>query len=210
MQVTVDSSTADAKMPQGRYFHGADIVYTKQTIYIYGGLTKPTKSLKERTLDDFWQFDIQNQRWSEIEKNPNWPPTMSAHTLTSYRNSSGESLILIGGVSPLGEISSLVWEFRLDKEQWVEWSTRGQAPKGIFGHSTVFHFQSNSLYVFGGYTYDQQSKLSNKLFMLNYESKVWMELNELGASLYLVRENMILLKNQFMFLASSTLLSFGC
>ncbi|RZC40710.1 Kelch 3 domain containing protein [Asbolus verrucosus] len=187
MQVTVDS-TPDAKMPQGRYFHGADLVHSKQAIYVYGGLTKPAKSSNNRTLDDFWQFDIQNQRWGEIERNSEWPAPISSHTLTSYRNSTSESLILIGGISPQSDFLNVVWEFRLDKEQWQLWKTKGQGPVGIFGHSTVFHAQSNSLYVFGGYIYEQQqSRLSNKLYMLNYDSKVWTELNELGASLYLPR-----------------------
>lgn len=60
MQVTIES-TPDAKMPMGRYFHGADIGHT-QTIYVYGGLSKKHKNFRNRTLDDFWQFDIQNQR----------------------------------------------------------------------------------------------------------------------------------------------------
>ncbi|XP_001814936.2 multiple epidermal growth factor-like domains protein 8 [Tribolium castaneum] len=188
MQVTVDSTTPDAKMPQGRYFHGADIIYSKQAIYVYGGLTKPVKASNNRTLDDFWQFDIQNQRWGEIEKSNEWPPPLSSHTLTSYRNSTSESLILIGGISPQSDFHSVVWEFRLDKEQWQECRTKGQGPVGIFGHSTVFHAQTNSLYVFGGYIYESQaSRLSNKLYMLNYDTKTWTELNELGASLYLPR-----------------------
>jgi N-acetylneuraminic acid mutarotase len=188
MQVTVDSTTPDAKMPQGRYFHGADIVHSKQAIYVYGGLTKPAKSSNNRTLDDFWQFDIQNQRWGETEKSGDWPPPLSSHTLTSYRNATSESLILIGGISPQSDFHSVVWEFRLDKEQWQSWKTKGQGPSGIFGHSTVFHAQTNSLYVFGGYIYEtQQSRLSNRLYMLNYDSKLWTELNELGASLYLPR-----------------------
>ena len=187
MQVTVDSTTPDAKMPQGRYFHGADIIHSKQAIYVYGGLTKPTKSSNNRTLDDFWQFDIQNQRWSEVEKDGEWPPSLSSHTLTSYRGSTLESLILIGGISPGSDFHKLVWEFRVDTEQWQAWSTRGQGPNGIFGQSTVFHAPTKSLYVFGGYIYEQQqARLSNKLFSLNYTTKVWTELNELGTSLYLV------------------------
>lgn len=43
LKVTVES-TPDARMPQGRYFHGADIVHSKQSIYVYGGLTKPRRN----------------------------------------------------------------------------------------------------------------------------------------------------------------------
>lgn len=183
MQVTVDS-TPDAKMPQGRYFHGADIIHSRQAIYVYGGLTR-AKSSVNRTLDDFWQFDIQNQRWGEMEKefDKSWPPPVSGHSLTSFRNATSESLILIGGVSPEKGFVSLVWEYRLDKEQWQAWDTRGNGPLGIFGHSTVFHMQTNSLYVFGGYVYEKhESLLSNKLYRLSYESRTWTELNSFGFS----------------------------
>lgn len=181
MQVTVDS-TPDARMPQGRYFHGADIVHSRQAIYIYGGLTKG-KNSSNRTLNDFWQFDIQNQRWGEIEKEFDklWPPFVSGHTITSFRNSSSENLIMVGGVSPENGFLSDVWEYRLDKEGWRMWETKGHGPSGLYGHTTVFHMQTNSLYVFGGYGYSgKEASLSNTLYMLNYETRTWTELNSLG------------------------------
>ncbi|XP_018320718.1 multiple epidermal growth factor-like domains protein 8 isoform X2 [Agrilus planipennis] len=187
MQVTIDT-TPDAKMPEGRFFHAADVVHSRQSIFVYGGLTKSSKSSNSQTLDDFWEFSIQTQRWSMIEKNDKWPPPVAGHTFTFYRNASYESLILIGGVSPQHGFLSEVWEFRLDKEQWHSWRTKGPSPMGIFAHSTVFHSQSNSLYVFGGYEYmAQQSVLSNKLYMLNYESKTWTNLNLFGSSINIPR-----------------------
>lgn len=190
MQVTIES-TPDAKMPIGRYFHGADTVHSRQTIFIYGGLTKKIKNLNNRTLDEFWQFDIQNQRWSQIEKSHvtiKWPPAIAGHTLTYYRNPSHESLIIIGGVSPQGGFLNVVWEYRLDKEHWQPLSVEGQGPLGIFGHSTVHHVSSNSLFVFGGIVVDrQQSTESNNLYMLNYNTKTWTELNSIGPTTYLVR-----------------------
>ncbi|XP_017786408.1 PREDICTED: multiple epidermal growth factor-like domains protein 8 isoform X2 [Nicrophorus vespilloides] len=184
MQVTVDS-TPDAKMPLGRYFHGADIVHSKQAIFVFGGLTKQTKSVNIRTLDDFWQFDIHNQRWNEIgrEKADSWPFAVSGHTLTSYRNSSLDSLILIGGVSPQHGFMNYVWEFRLDGFQWHKWDTRGAGPLGIFGHTTVFHAPSKSLYVFGGYRYEKQEAIfSDILYVLNYDTKTWTNLNSFTSS----------------------------
>lgn len=179
MQVTVEST--DAKMPQGRYFHGADILHSKQAIFVFGGLTKQGKS--NRTLDDFWQFDIQNQRWREMEKHIIWPAPVSGHTLTSYRNATSESLILIGGVSSQAGFMNIVWEYKLDREHWEAWETRGFGPLGIFGHSTVFHPDTNSLYVFGGYLFNiKQSVLSNLIYMLNYELRTWTELNTFSSS----------------------------
>ncbi|XP_076271195.1 multiple EGF like domains 8 isoform X2 [Rhynchophorus ferrugineus] len=189
IQVTVES-TPDAKMPQGRYFHGADIVHSKQAIFVFGGLTKPNKNSTNRTLNDFWQFDIPNQRWGEIESpysniklpkywnTENWPPVVYGHTLTYYRNAEREeSLILIGGESPEYGFLNSVWEYSIEKSSWKAVPTKGNGPPGIFGHSTVFHSQTNSLYVFGGYVYDKQlSVMSNSLYRLEYETKTWIEL----------------------------------
>ncbi|KAK9888746.1 hypothetical protein WA026_000973 [Henosepilachna vigintioctopunctata] len=190
-QVTVES-TPDAKMPQGRYFHGADIVHSRLSIYVYGGLTKQSKATTNRTLSDFWTFDIPNQRWGEIKRYSEWPPSVSGHTLTSYRNSSFETLILIGGVSSENGFLNSVWEFSVEKESWIKWLTKGNGPKGIYGHSTTFHQPTNSLYVFGGYLYDKQEySLSNNLYMLEYHTKTWKELNNLGSSLYLPRPRVL-------------------
>ncbi|XP_050307632.1 multiple epidermal growth factor-like domains protein 8 [Anthonomus grandis grandis] len=179
MQVTVES-TPDARMPQGRYFHGADIVHSKQSIYVYGGLTKAQKNFKNRTLNDFWQFDVQNQRWGEveIERGGKRPPAVYGHTLTYYRNADREEfLILVGGDSPHSGFLNNVWEFAVEKNVWRAINTKGNGPAGIFGHTTVFHPQTNSLYVFGGYVYDRQvSILSNSLYRLEYETQTWIEL----------------------------------
>lgn len=180
MQVTIES-TPDAKMPTVRYFHGADLVHNPQKIFVFGGLTKKIKTFNNRTLDDFWQFDIQNQRWSEIEKSYVWPPSLAGHTLTYHK--AQESLILIGGVSPLTGFSNLIWEYKMDKEHWQPLNTKGTGPLGIFGHTTVYHAPTNNLYVFGGILYGkQQSIMSNNLYILNYETKTWTELNSLTSS----------------------------
>lgn len=177
MQVTVDS-TPDAKMPQGRYFHGADIFHSKQSIFIFGGFSKQGKG--NRTLDDFWQFDLQNQRWKEIVKHYFWPAPVAGHTLTSYRNATSESLILIGGISPQAGFLNMVWEYKLDEqEHWEAWMTRGKGPMGIFGHSTVYHSGTNGLYVFGGYVInDKKTVLSDSLYLLHYGNRSWTELNK--------------------------------
>jgi len=45
---------------------------------------------------------------------------------------------------------------------------------GIYGHSTVYHGPTDSLYVFGGYIYSvNQTIMTDKLFALNYEFQIW-------------------------------------
>lgn len=150
--MTVDSGP-DAKMPQGRYFHAADIVHSRQAIYVFGGLTKHMRNiLNENILNDLWQFDLHNQRWNEIlPKDDNWPPYLGGHTLTCYKNATYDSLILIGGFSAQEGFMNVPWEFRLDNQTWSPMDVRGNGPMGIYGHTTVFHAPTNSLYVFGGY-----------------------------------------------------------
>nr|XP_022913574.1 multiple epidermal growth factor-like domains protein 8 isoform X1 [Onthophagus taurus] len=182
VQVTVDSPP-DAKMPHGRYFHAADLVNSKQSIYIYGGISMNKRrkrffNVNNRTLNDLWQFDIENKRWGEVEKRGAWPPGLLGHSLTYYKNGTLESLILIGGVSPQFGFSSDVWEFKLDKEVWVKWDdVKGMGPWGIFGHTTVFNSQLNFLYIFGGYEYHRkQLMVTNNLYVLNYSTRTWINL----------------------------------
>lgn len=183
MQVTVDS-TPDAKMPQGRYFHAADIVHSRQAIYVFGGLTKHLRNiLNENILNDLWQFDLHNQRWNEIlPKNEKWPPIVGGHTLTCYKNATYDSLILIGGFAPIDGFLNTPWEFRLDNGTWLPMKVKGNGPVGIFGHTTTFHSATNSLYVYGGYLYRYNgTRASNRLFALRYDKMMWSDLNDLGS-----------------------------
>lgn len=169
MQVTVDGS--DAKMPAGRFFHASAV--TKQSIYIYGGL-----SHNFEFLSDFWMFGLQEQRWMEINMDSieERPGFLSGHSLTLTKFGDRESFILIGGLS--NETSYLnynaVWEYSLDNS-WKKINISGaggfsNAP--IFGHSAVYHFTLQVIYVFGGYQIvDNQLQVSRKLYSLSYKKK---------------------------------------
>uniref|UniRef100_A0A0C9R7G4 Megf8_0 protein n=1 Tax=Fopius arisanus TaxID=64838 RepID=A0A0C9R7G4_9HYME len=179
MPVTVES-TSEASMPQGRYFHAAEIVHSRQQIFIYGGLTmkeEGIQGLSNNTLSDFWKFSLQNQRWSLVKQDTilkDEPPPLAGHTLTLRRNGESESLILIGGFSPKYGYLDKVWEFNLETEIWESVKTLGNGPLGVYGHTTVYHTKSDSLYVFGGYTYAvNRTFISNKLYALNYKSRMW-------------------------------------
>lgn len=60
-------------MPNGRYFHAAEIVHSQREIFVYGGLTqiqstygRSTKYLM-KILSDFWKFSLKDQRWIGIQ-----------------------------------------------------------------------------------------------------------------------------------------------
>ncbi|XP_050462738.1 multiple epidermal growth factor-like domains protein 8 [Cataglyphis hispanica] len=178
MPVTVES-TSEASMPQGRYFHAAEIVHSRQQIYVYGGLSmkdEDVQGLSNNTLSDFWKFSLQNQRWSQIvqDESKKEPLPLAGHTLTLRRDGESESLILIGGFSPKYGYLDTVWEFNLETETWDTVNTDGNGPLGVYGHSTVYHGKSDSFYIFGGYTYAvNRTFISNKLYALNYKTRMW-------------------------------------
>ncbi|CAH2066767.1 unnamed protein product, partial [Iphiclides podalirius] len=176
MQVTVEA-TPDAKMPEGRYFHAAEIYHSKQNIYIFGGLSLQDKIGQNKTLDDFWQFSLKDQRWSNIKSKDERPPALAGHTLTLQKYQDYESLVLIGGFSMKDGFMLEMWEFDLDNEKWIKLHYSGSMPAGIIGHSTVYHAPSQSLYVFGGIIYVYNGTMvSNTLFSFHYPSKTWSEL----------------------------------
>lgn len=176
LQVTVDS-TPEAKMPEGRYFHAAEIVPSKQSIYIYGGLAGQGRNKVINILDDFWQFHIQSQRWSEVKVASIRPPALTGHTLTLLKESDRESLVMIGGFSFESGVQNSIWEYTIETNKWDKLSASGAAPAGLFGHSTVYHAPTQILYIFGGYEYiGNQTVMSNKLYALSYPKMVWSEL----------------------------------
>lgn len=176
MPVTVES-TSESSMPQGRYFHAAEIVHSRQQIYIYGGLTMKQDYINNNnTLNDFWKFSLQNQRWSLVKQYAvqDEPPPLAGHTLTLRRNDEFESLILIGGFSPKYGYLDFVWEFNLETEIWNKFMKIKNGPIGVYGHTSVYHSKSDSIYVYGGYSYSiNHTFISNKLYALNYKSRSW-------------------------------------
>lgn len=181
MQVTIDS-TPDAKMPQGRYFHGSDILYSKQIIFIFGGLTGTGK--EQTVLDDFWMFSLVNQRWDEISNQftdlqKDAPPALAGHTLTFIKGIDHESLLLVGGFSRDNGLNANMYEYNVTNNTWSKfvYSLYG-GPVGIYGHSTIFHSQSQVLYIYGGYEFlsDHRTMISNRLYAFDYRKKTWHQL----------------------------------
>lgn len=71
----------------------------------------------------------------------------------------------------------MTYAFNLTTFQWNILNTTGTAPVGIYGHSAVFHAISQTIYVFGGYVFQDnyRTEMSNKLYALNFALKFWTE-----------------------------------
>ncbi|ETN65266.1 laminin subunit gamma-3 [Anopheles darlingi] len=171
MQVTVDSSPED-RMPQGRYYHAAEIISSRQSIFIYGGLSR------NGTLDDLWQFGLQTQRWSLVSQNGTRPPGLAGHTLNLVRDGEKEQLLLIGGFSIERGLQNRVWLYNLATGSWSPLTfASGRTPGGLYGHTAVYHATNQVVYVYGGIrTVDGVSIVSNRLFAFSVPDKTWTEL----------------------------------
>ncbi|ALC38654.1 CG7466 [Drosophila busckii] len=183
LQVTVESATPEDRMPLGRYFHAADIYIRKQCIYIYGGLgLNPKLTL----LSDFWLFSIQNQRWSELEPRAREkPPALAGHTLTQLRHQEQEALLLLGGLSLNKSRSLELWLYYVDSNKWSVLRASGARIPHLYGHSAVYHAETHSLYVFGGFAQEPQSQL----YALDLQRMSWTHLpsfNEVNTPLSLL------------------------
>lgn len=178
MQVTVDS-TPEARMPQGRYFHGSDILHTRQIIFIYGGLTGAGKGHSNNVLGDFWFFSLVNQRWEEVvasNQSTLNPPPLAGVTMTLIKDAEHEGLLLVGGFSHRFGLHPILHEYNLNTNTWSIIQVHGVGPVGIYGHSTVFHHQSQTVYIFGGYEYSKHTGTtipSNRLFAFDYTKRIW-------------------------------------
>ncbi|EDS32341.1 laminin subunit gamma-3 [Culex quinquefasciatus] len=174
MQVTVDSSPED-RMPLGRYFHAAEMIMSKQAIYIYGGLSR--NQTDHLVLDDFWQFGLQSQRWSIVNQKGSKPPQLAGHSMTLIKEAEKEVLLVIGGFSVSAGLSTHIWMFDLGSNSWSKVLTTGGKPAGIFGHSAVCHPSKQILYIFGGIVYSGgRTRVSNKMYALNFKNFRWVEL----------------------------------
>jgi len=85
---------------------------------------------------------------------------------------------MIGGFNPEDGFSDKVYTAGSSGlECWTEIETSGSAPLGIYGHSTVYHKTTDTVYVFGGVLHDimglHQVSISSRLFVLHWPTKRW-------------------------------------
>lgn len=105
---------------------------------------------------------------------------MTRHSLTS----TGEYIYLFGGSTVDGEFSSKLYKIKILEdfnESWEYVQPRGgkELDVRVVAHSTVYHKQSNSLLVYGGVVAGvaRFSKLSDRMFAFQIDSKHWTELH---------------------------------
>jgi hypothetical protein len=93
--------------PSFRELPGIALFESAQKIYIYGGRF-------ETLLGDMWQFDLNNNQWSEIHISStlNPGPRSEAYLFPIEATS---KIVMFGGNSLTGPVSDL-WEFDINNE----------------------------------------------------------------------------------------------
>ncbi|XP_070550058.1 multiple epidermal growth factor-like domains protein 8 [Ptychodera flava] len=157
------STSHSTQEPSERYFHAA--VYTDpQTMFVYGGITT------QGVVREFWLMNLDEKEWTKVGI-PSSLPAMAGHTMTLV---SDRYLVIIGGYSPEDGLSDQVIEYDIDEARWSFPQISGTPPTGIFGHTSVWHSVSVSVYVFGGYIFHMDKVFpSNRLYAFHHPTGKW-------------------------------------
>lgn len=160
--------------PSGRYEHA--IVAFDNGFYMFGGITDGDVYSRE-----LWFFNVTSEQWSlEAVNSSIQPRPVSGHSLTKVE----DFLYLFGGKTADGRF----WEtmYKIDgniPNQWQEVKPRGGKPslRRLVGHSTVYHKESKSLLVYGGYSYSpdqpRYGSHTDDLQVFHVEDLIWTGIN---------------------------------
>ncbi|XP_035218074.1 multiple epidermal growth factor-like domains protein 8, partial [Stegodyphus dumicola] len=167
--------------PPPRHFHAS--AACNNSLYIYGGLDE------HDVLRDFWEFDTLNEVWIQLPEISTSAGvlSMAGSTLTTVNN---DRILLIGGFSALYGFFEKVMEFNIEDREWYVINSTGAQPIGLYGHTSVYHPNTESIYIFGGISYEiEHVAPSSFLYAFHYPSRQWFRLppankvNNLGSPL---------------------------
>ncbi|XP_041369444.1 multiple epidermal growth factor-like domains protein 8 [Gigantopelta aegis] len=148
-------------------------------LFIFGGILQNGSH-----SNDLWFFNATTNRFSQRAVNSTIIPLpVTGHTLTTVQS----WIYLFGGK---GEDRVLIdYMYRIDAEKSEQWERvyfkGGNFPrKRLVGHSTVYHKESKSLVVFGGYL--QRSALiserTSHVHMFHVDDNYWSDLDNRDAN----------------------------
>uniref|UniRef100_A0A8B9H6U8 Multiple EGF-like-domains 8 n=1 Tax=Astyanax mexicanus TaxID=7994 RepID=A0A8B9H6U8_ASTMX len=168
------TSTVEVSTPMPRYHHASAVVpvhdhlsgtqpITHHLMLVVGGVTQ------KGVANDTWSLNLSSLVWSKYESSV--LPPVAGHTLTVRR---GLSVLLIGGYSPENGFNHHLLEFNPEMGNWAIAPHTGTPPTGLYGHSAVYHEQTDAVYVFGGYRFHVEAvEPSGELYSLYYPNLTW-------------------------------------
>lgn len=160
--------------PDGRYEHA--IVQYEHGFYMFGGILRNISYSNE-----LWYYNATSGNWTLCAQNSSvYPLRLSGHTLTKVE----DELYLFGGKTEDGQFVSNIYKINgHSPDQWeiVEPLGGKSALRRLVGHSTVYHKESKSLLIYGGYSYSQDQTRygshTNNIHVFHVENRIWSKIN---------------------------------
>jgi N-acetylneuraminic acid mutarotase len=140
---------SEGSVPPSRFGHTC-IVYN-QSMYVFGGWDG------HDTLDDLYQYSFGSKIWYELRKTQGIKPN------PRYRHSCvlhESSLFIFGGVDKSQIRYNDLYEYNIDKREWVCKRTTGKCPSSRTFHRSVMH--GEFMFVLGGF----DGKRKNDLYSI--------------------------------------------
>ncbi|XP_010892421.2 multiple epidermal growth factor-like domains protein 8 [Esox lucius] len=164
----------EGSTPSPRYYHSSALLAshdplsgvqgtTHNLMLVVGGVTQTGVAM------DTWSLNLSSLVWKEYKSSV--LPPLAGHTLTVRRET---SVLLIGGYSPENGFNHHLLEFSVHSGNWTVAPHTGTPPTGLYGHSAVYHEQTDAVYVFGGYRFHVETvEPSGELYSLYYPNLTW-------------------------------------
>lgn len=145
----------------------------KDGFYVYGGVLA-----NDSHSGELWYYNTSSNQWTLRATNSTiTPQDVTGHTLTTV----DDWLYLVGGKTEDRVFVDDI--YRIDAVQAGSWEVvviKGgrYPPKRLVGHTTIYHKESESLIVYGGYTQGSAlfSDRTSQIHSLNLEDNYWSEL----------------------------------
>jgi len=134
---------SDINSPEGRTHHR--MVYNSLTgkIFLFGGISNTEYAL----FNDTWVFDPITDEWTELHP-ANSPSGRSAHAM--YFDPEFNEVVLYGGVTSPSSVSSEMWVYNFNANNWNQIYPTYGGPGVGYGHSFVYDENKQVGVFFGG------------------------------------------------------------
>ena len=171
----VFSAAGNGLSPAPRYAHTA-VMHSDGLMYVYGGTTQ------NGTVGDLWTWNPSTRAWSLIHATPGCstraisnctsihPPRIAGHTATLVDDT---SFFVIGGRATEEKMfHDAVHIFQFSSQSWETHTYSKEVFAQVAGHTTVYHSNTRSLLVFGGFRpfHARYSERDDDVYRLSVDS----------------------------------------
>ncbi|XP_052224268.1 multiple epidermal growth factor-like domains protein 8 [Dreissena polymorpha] len=169
-ETTWNSINRSEPWPKGRYEHAIELF--EDGFYMFGGMLDDGNY-----SDELWFFNVTSETWTLCANESVFKPLqLSGHTLTRVE----DNLYVFGGKTKDG----LFWSniYKINGHIPTEWQevlplAGKSSARRLVGHSTVYHKESKSLLIYGGYSHNadepRYGSHKDELHLFHVENKIW-------------------------------------